>query len=92
MDADGITKENTIFTIAADENDHFVGKPGTPAGCDGVTTPCTFIRVPPNRDGETVLCTTTNLGEVNIDLRQLLTTEFKDTTMLAVHDDDAPTV
>lgn len=92
LEADGITKANTIFMIAADENDHFVGKPGAPAGCDGVTTPCTYIRVPPNCDGETVQCTTTNLGEVNIDLRQLLTTEFNDTTMLSVHDDDAPTV
>jgi len=90
--ADGITKENTIFMISADENDHFVGKTGTPAGCDGVTTPCNFIRVPSNCDGETVQCTTTNLGEVTIDLRQLLTTEFNDTTMLAVHSDDAPTV
>jgi predicted secreted protein len=33
-----------------------------------------------------------HLGEVNVDLRQLLTTEFNDTTMLSVHDDDAPTV
>jgi hypothetical protein len=39
-----------------------------------------------------VLCTTTNLGEVDVDVRQLLLTEFNDTTPLAVHSDDAPTV
>jgi hypothetical protein len=36
----GITKNNTLFIITADENDHFVG--GPPATCDGVTTPCTY--------------------------------------------------
>ena len=90
--ADGITKENTIFIITADENDHFAGQPGQPAGCDGVRTPCTYIRVPSNCNGDTILCTTTNLGEVTIDLRQLLVTEFGDGTSLSVHDDDAPTV
>ncbi len=90
--ADGITKENTIFIITADENDHFAGQPGQPAGCDGVHTPCTYIRIPSNCNGDTILCTTTNLGEVTIDLRQLLVTEFGDGTSLSVHDDDAPTV
>ena len=39
---DGITKDNTLFIITADENDHFVGGPPSPANCDGVTTPCTY--------------------------------------------------
>jgi hypothetical protein len=39
-----------------------------------------------------VLCTTTNLGEVDVDVRQLLLTEFNDTTAFKVHSDDAPTV
>ena len=34
--ADGITKDNTLFVITADENDHFVGAPPTPSNCDGV--------------------------------------------------------
>ena len=42
--ADGITKDNTLFVITADENDHFAGSvaQATPAGCNGVTTPCTY--------------------------------------------------
>jgi hypothetical protein len=91
--ADGITKENTIFIVTADENDHFAGKPGAPAGCDGVTTPCTYIRLPAGCDGDTTPCTTTNLGEVAIDLRRLLITPpFNNTTVFSVHSDDAPTV
>jgi len=39
---DGITKDNTLFIITADENDHFAGGPPTPTSCDGVTTPCTY--------------------------------------------------
>jgi hypothetical protein len=42
---DGITKDNTLFSVTADENDHFVGGPPTPAGCDGVTTPCTYAQI-----------------------------------------------
>ena len=90
--ADGITKENTIFIFAADENDHFAGAPGEPAGCDGINTPCTYIRLPLGCDGDSVLCTITNLGEVDIDLRRLLVTEFNDANALSVHSDDAPTV
>ena len=37
--ADGITKDNTLFVVTPDENDHFVGGPPSPANCDGVTTP-----------------------------------------------------
>jgi hypothetical protein len=33
--ADGITKENTLFVITADEGDHFAGGAPTPASCDG---------------------------------------------------------
>ncbi len=40
--ADGITPANSLFIVNADENDHFVGGPPSPAGCDGVTTPCTY--------------------------------------------------
>ena len=42
--ADGITTSNTLFIITADENDHFVGGPPSPANCDGVTTPCTYAK------------------------------------------------
>ena len=30
-------RQNTLFVITADENDHFVGGPPSPANCDGVT-------------------------------------------------------
>lgn len=90
--AAGITKQNTLFVFASDENDHFAGKAGAPAGCDGVTTPCTYVRLPAGCDDSSVLCTTTNLGEVAADLRALLLTELNDTTPLSVHSEDAPTV
>ncbi len=89
---DGITPDNTLFIITADENDHFVGKSGAPQGCDGIHTPCTYVRLPAGCDGDAVPCDTTNLGEVDVDMRQLLLTEFNDTTPLRVHSDDAPTV
>jgi len=72
---DGITPKNTLFVITADENDHFVGGPPTPANCDGVTTPCTYAQ----------------LGEIDADLSRLLATESGNTTKFAVHADSAPT-
>jgi predicted transcriptional regulator len=73
---DGINKSNTLFVVTVDEGDHFVGDAPTPAGCDGVTTPCTYNRV----------------GEINADLRRMVRTQFGDTTAFSVHSDDAPTV
>ena len=43
---DGITTENTLFIITADENDHIAGVAGSPKNCDGVTIPCTYPRSP----------------------------------------------
>jgi hypothetical protein len=46
--ADGITKRNTVFEVGAEENDQFAGAnvgralQPSPAGCDGVQTPCTY--------------------------------------------------
>jgi hypothetical protein len=39
---DGINKDNTLFIVTADENDHFVGGAPSPANCDGVYIPCTY--------------------------------------------------
>src|SRR5262249_40427155 len=61
---DGITKDNTLFVVTADENDHFAGGPGSPAGCDGVSTPCTYQTI----------------GEVNGNLAGLLATQQNVTT------------
>src|SRR5436305_8051713 len=74
--ADGINKSNTLFVFTVDEGDHFVGDAPTPAGCDGVTTPCTYNRV----------------GEINADLRRMVYTQYGDSTLFSVHSDDAPTV
>jgi len=74
--ADGINKSNTLFVFTVDEGDHFVGDAPTPSDCDGVTTPCTYNRV----------------GEINADLRRMVSTQFGDSTLFSVHSDDAPTV
>jgi hypothetical protein len=74
--ADGIDKSNTLFVFTVDEGDHFVGDAPTPAGCDGVTTPCTYSRV----------------GEINADLARMIRTQYGDNTAFTVHSDDAPTV
>jgi hypothetical protein len=41
---DGITTDNTLFVITADEGDHFAGGAASPANCDGVTVPCTYVK------------------------------------------------
>jgi hypothetical protein len=71
----GITKENTLFIVTADENDHFVGGSPSPTNCDGVTTPCTYSLI----------------GKIDADLTRLYFTEFNDVTPFRVHGDDAPT-
>jgi hypothetical protein len=45
LEKDGITKDNTLFVVTADENDHFVGSAPSPAGCDGIHTPCTYANI-----------------------------------------------
>jgi hypothetical protein len=72
---DGITKDNTLFIVTADENDHFVGSAPSPAGCDGIHTPCTYAQI----------------GEIDGDLSLLFATEFGDKTPFRVHSDSAPT-
>jgi hypothetical protein len=74
--ADGINKSNTLFVFTVEEGDHFVGSQPTPAGCDGVTTPCTYSLV----------------GEVNANLAGLLATKQGITTPFTVHADMAPTI
>ncbi|MDR3515995.1 MAG: hypothetical protein P4M00_09275 [Azospirillaceae bacterium] len=76
LKADGIDETNTLFVVTQDEGDHFVGGAGSPAGCDGTVTPCTY----------------TQIGEINADLSRLLATQRGNTTPFAVHADSAPTV
>lgn len=74
--ANGITKENTLFIVVPDENDHFVGSQPTPVGCDGINTPCTY----------------TAAAEINASLNRLLLTQRNNTIDFSVHSDDAPTI
>jgi hypothetical protein len=74
--ADGIDKSNTLFVFTVEEGDHFVGSQPKPAGCDGVTTPCTYDLV----------------GEINGNLAGLLATQQGVTAPFTVHADMAPTI
>ena len=73
--ADGITKDNTLFVVTADENDHFVGGAPSPAGCDGIHMPCNYAQI----------------GEITTLLDRLLLTQRNNTTPFSMHFDDAPT-
>jgi arylsulfatase A-like enzyme len=75
---DGITKDNTLFVVTPDENDHFVGGAPTPANCDGVNVPCTYAA------GQK--------GEIDTLINRLLITQRANSTTFSVHSDDAPTV
>ncbi|HWZ90178.1 MAG TPA: hypothetical protein VNW92_15045, partial [Polyangiaceae bacterium] len=82
---DGIDKSNTLFVFTVDEGDHFVGGAATPAGCDGVNTPCDW---------------TNQVGEVNANIDTLITHQFPALSAkfldpghpntFTVHGDDAP--
>jgi hypothetical protein len=76
--ADGITKDNTLFVVVPDENDHFVGITPSPANCDGVNVPCTYAA------GQK--------GEIDASINRLLITQRANNTAFSVHSDDAPTV
>src|SRR6202165_5696650 len=73
--ADGINKDNTLFFVTADENDHFVGGAPSPANCDGIQVPCPYAKI----------------GEIDPFLDRLLLTQRNSTTPFDIHFDDAPT-
>jgi hypothetical protein len=73
---DGLNSQNTLFVFTADEGDHFVGGPPSPANCTGVSVPCTYSQI----------------GELNGNLRGLLATQQAITTPFAVHSDSAPNI
>ena len=73
---DGINANNTLFVVTADEGDHFAGGAPTPAGCDGVNTPCTYSKI----------------GEVSTNMTGLMATQKNITTPFDLHFDSAPTV
>jgi len=89
--ADGINKHNTLFVFTADEGDHFGGGTPTPAGCDGVNTPCTYTHVNCNATNPPS-CPANNVGETNANMAGLLATQQGIKTAFTVHADSAPTV
>ena len=74
--ADGITPSNTEFVISAEENDQFSGAnvgravQPTPAGCDGVTVPCTYP--------------SGTIGELQANINGLLSTTASATTQFDI--------
>ena len=72
----GVTRENTLFIVTSDENDHFAGSRHPQHPCDGVNTPCTYDHV----------------GEIDAQLDRILATQTGNTTPFDIHFDDAPTV
>ena len=84
--ADGITPQNTLFNFSSDENDHYAGRPGSPAGCNGITVPCTYVRSGPGVDNTTV-----TLGEIATNMTDLMA-KGGVTTNFDLHFDSAPAV
>ncbi|HEX6555254.1 MAG TPA: hypothetical protein VF026_20995 [Ktedonobacteraceae bacterium] len=76
LQRDGINKSNSLFVFTADEGDHFIGGPPSPANCNGVTTPCTYSQI----------------GELSANMAGLLATQQGVTTPFKVHSDSAPNV
>lgn len=75
--ADGITQDNTLFIVTADEGDHFAGGPPTPANCDGIHVPCTYAKI----------------GEIDSNIASLLNKQDPTilASSFAIHFDMAPT-
>ncbi len=79
--ADGITKENTIFAVTADEGDHFAGGIGTPQA-DG------SLAYSHSNCSNLSACPSNQIGEVNLNIKLLLPTAERGFT---IHNDSAPT-
>ncbi|HLJ82537.1 MAG TPA: hypothetical protein VKT52_13685, partial [Ktedonobacterales bacterium] len=88
--AHGINKHNTLFVVTADEGDHFAGGVGTPAGCNGTTTLCTYSDQQICTD--LASCPTNQIGEVDANMRGLLAPAYAPGSVPAfdIHFDDAP--
>jgi hypothetical protein len=77
--ADGIDKSNTLILFMAEEGDHHISGVPSPAGCDGVTVPCTYSQI----------------GELTTNFNGLLQAETgisTTTTSAVVNNDDAPDI
>jgi hypothetical protein len=81
----GIDQNNTLFVVTVDEGDHFAGGVGVPQGGQNWLlynhTTCTNLSQ----------CPTNQIGEVDANIKSLLTTEDSGvTTGFDIHFDDAP--
>src|SRR6202047_663409 len=82
LEDDRITPSNTLFILAADENDHFAGGPPLNANCDGVEVPCTYT---PGTSGPNTV------GEILTNILALLDQEDPSLkTPFDIHFDMAP--
>jgi hypothetical protein len=79
LQRDGITKQNTLFVLTADENDHFAGGNSS----DG-TWSHTFCNIDAGQQ-----CPANQIGEVNANLLSLIPSGAPS---FSVHNDSAPTV
>jgi hypothetical protein len=79
LKADGITKDNTLFIVTADEGDHFAGGAPVPVDCDGVDIPCTYPAG--------------HLGEIDTNLTAILDAQDSGLTSTSfdIHFDMVPT-
>jgi hypothetical protein len=73
---DGMDETNTLFIITADEGDHFAGGAPVPANCDGVNAPCTYPQI----------------GELDVNLNGLVSSQHGNNTSFSMHFDLAPTI
>ena len=78
---DGITADNTLFMIMAEEGDHVVAAEPTNVPCDGVHKACTYGNTPGNE-----------VGEVALNLLGQLQFQQGITTPAAVNSDSAPDI
>jgi hypothetical protein len=89
--ADGITPQNTLFTLVSDEGDHEAGAnvgraiEPTPANCDGATVSGTTVT-------PDVACTypAGSFGELAGNMTGLLATQASNTTPFTLENDTAP--
>jgi len=67
---DGIDQTNTLFIVSADEQDHHVAGPPSPANCDGVNIPCTYTYTSGPNAGKS------SIGEIEVDMQSLIHQQF----------------
>jgi hypothetical protein len=80
---DGITKDNTLFVVTADEGDHYAGGAGIPQADGSLTyahSNCSWTTTP--------ACPSNQIGEVNLKITSLLPAG---SPSFSIHRDSSPT-